>query len=105
MDQEFILKAILILSISISILLFTYYVVKLLISVRKMVDETTNILEDTSEVSGAISDGVKSMKKSVVKGSVLGSIFSFALNMGLASQLKDWLMKKNKKRKEKSGDQ
>ncbi len=97
MDQEFLLKAVLIVSISLSILVFTFFVIRVLISLKKLIDETTVIVTDASEVTSTVADGVRSVKKNIGRGNLVAGIFSVLMNMGLLGQIKDWLKKRNNK--------
>ncbi|MCA9381453.1 hypothetical protein KC678_04265 [Candidatus Dojkabacteria bacterium] len=103
MDQDFLLKAILMLSISISILILTYFLTRLLISLKKLVDESTKVVEDTSEITDTLASSVRSVKSGFETGGIALSVFRLISSAGIITYLKELLSKKSKKKaKEKS---
>ncbi|MCA9386502.1 hypothetical protein KC669_00540 [Candidatus Dojkabacteria bacterium] len=100
MDQELILNTILILSISISILILTYFLVRLLISLKKLVDESTKVVKDTSEITDTVAAGVRSVKAGFEVNSIAMSALRVISQAGILSYIKD-LMSSRKKKKNK----
>ena len=97
MERELILQAFLIISIGLSIIICTFYLVRLLISVKRLVDKVTLIMSDASEVTHVFADSIRSVKKSVKAGSLIAGIFSILINSDFFKQMKKKFKKNTKK--------
>lgn len=104
MDQDLVLKTILILSISMSILILTYFSVRLLISLKKLIEETTRVVENTTNITDTVATGIRSVKSGFEASSMVLSLFNVANTAGIVNSVKDFInnkIKKSSKKKDK----
>lgn len=102
MDPDLALKILLIVSISFAIVGIAIYLMRLLDSVKKLVDESTKVVTDASEISGTVADGVRAAKKAATAGSFFGGLLTFASSSGVLKQIKKWLKRQNSVNEEES---
>jgi hypothetical protein len=101
MDTDTLLKAILIVSISISLLCVAVFIARVLESLKKLLDSVRGITDDAGVVSGTVADTVNSVKSTVGTGSIFKQVTNLAKGIG---ELKS-LVEKVKPRKRSSKDQ
>lgn len=96
MDTDTLLKAILIVSISISLLCVAVFIARLLESLKRLIDSVRGITEDTRVVSNTVAETVNSVKSTVGSGSIFKQAANLAKGVG---ELKSLLEKVKPKKK------